>query len=122
MLRFGMTPPLTLFASLILVAPNAPAADTTASAAQAVFDHHCIKCHGPLEQKAGLQLDSADGVAKGSDNGPVVVPGKSEDSKLIQVLADDSKPHMPPKKQLADEDVAKLRAWIASAGRPAAVT
>jgi mono/diheme cytochrome c family protein len=120
-----MTPPLILFAALILAAPPAHADDAPALAAggaQAVFDRHCIKCHGPLEQKAGLQLDSADGVAKGSDNGPVLIPGKPEDSKLLQVLAAGAKPHMPPKKQLVDEDVAKLRAWVASASRPAVAT
>jgi mono/diheme cytochrome c family protein len=106
---------------LVLAVPPARAGDAPAFSGdvQAVFDRHCVKCHGPLEQKGGLRLDTADGLLKGSDNGPVAVAGKPEDSKIIRVLAADSDPHMPPKKQLGDGDIAKLRAWVAATGRPA---
>jgi mono/diheme cytochrome c family protein len=123
MVRFDMTPPVGLLTCLVLAAPPAPAADAPAlwsGGAQAVLDRHCIKCHGPLEQKAGLRLDTAAGALKGGDDGPVVTAGKPGDSKLLQVLAPDADPHMPPKKQLADEEIAKLKAWVASVGRPAA--
>src|ERR1041385_6061019 len=66
---------------------------------QTVLDRNCVKCHGPLEQNAGLRLDSAAMLWKGSDEGPVVVAGRPESSKLVQVLAADAELHMPPKKQ-----------------------
>lgn len=84
-------------------------------AAQEVLDRNCVKCHGPLEQNAGLRLDTAEGVWKGGDDGPIAVAGKPDASKLIRVLAAESDPHMPPKKQLADADIAKLRSWLIAA-------
>src|SRR5262245_59343913 len=82
---------------------------------QAILDRNCVKCHGPLEQKAGLRLDSTVSVWKGSEDGPVVVAGDPEVSKLVQVLAADAEPHMPPKKQLAESDVTVVRNWVATA-------
>src|SRR6478752_1538452 len=64
--------------------------------AQAILDRHCVKCHGPLEQNGGLWLDSAVGIGKGGENGPVVVLGKPEGSKLVDVLAANAELHMPP--------------------------
>jgi hypothetical protein len=37
---------------------------------------------------------------------------------LLDVLAPKSDPHMPPKKQLSDHDIAKIRAWIVALGQP----
>lgn len=83
---------------------------------QAILDRHCVKCHGPLEQNAGLRLDSAEGLWQGTTEGPVALAGQPEGSKLIHVLAADADPHMPPKKQLSEGEIGVLRAWIASAG------
>ena len=53
---------------------------------QSLLDQNCVKCHGPLKQKSGLELDSLESVLKGSEDGPVIAPGKPEDSKLIAAL------------------------------------
>jgi mono/diheme cytochrome c family protein len=102
----------------VLAASNAAGADDmrlfSTSGAQAVFDRNCIKCHGPLEQKSGLELDSLEGVLKGNKEGAVIIPGKPGESKLIAALSPDADPHMPPRKQLSLEDIAKLRAWVAA--------
>ena len=81
---------------------------------QAILNRNCVKCHGPLEQNAGLRLDSAAGALRGSEDGPVVKIGDAEGSKLLAVLAADAEPHMPPKKQLTDGEIAVLRGWIAA--------
>jgi mono/diheme cytochrome c family protein len=101
-----------LLTCLVLAAPARAAEPPFTADVQAILDRNCLKCHGPLEQKAGLRLDSAAALWKGSENGPVAVAGKPDDSKLLRALAADADPHMPPKKQLADADIAKLRAWI----------
>src|SRR4051794_13423175 len=48
----------------------------------------CYQCHGAESKKAngGLRLDSAEGLLKGSDSGPVVVAGATEKSLLIEVV------------------------------------
>ena len=81
---------------------------------QPLFDVHCVKCHGPIEQKAGLELDTPEAVLKGSEDGHVVTPGKPEDSLLYQNLAAKADPHMPPKKQLTETEQGMVRDWIAA--------
>lgn len=114
-----------LLITLSSVTPLLHAEETRASLptdVQTVLDQHCVKCHGPLEQKYGLELDTLEGALKGSEDGPVIKPGKPDESLLITVLAPKTDPHMPPKKQLAEADIAKLRAWVASLSeRPASV-
>jgi mono/diheme cytochrome c family protein len=81
---------------------------------QPLFDVHCVKCHGPLEQKSGLELDTPEALLKGGESGPVVVPGKPEASILFTQLAPGGDPHMPPKKQLTDPERETIREWIAA--------
>jgi mono/diheme cytochrome c family protein len=81
---------------------------------QPLLDFNCIKCHGPLQQKSGLELDTIDSLMKGGDDGAVIVPGKPQESRLYKNLASDAEQHMPPKKQLAEADRKAVREWIAS--------
>ncbi|MEZ5325379.1 MAG: DUF1549 domain-containing protein [Verrucomicrobiales bacterium] len=83
---------------------------------QPLFDVACVKCHGPIEQKSGLELDTPEAVLRGGDEGEVLVPGKPEESPLYLYLAEDSDPHMPPKKQLREEEREVVRAWIEAMG------
>lgn len=74
---------------------------------------HCYACHGDEVQQAGLRLDRRQPALRGGDYGPVIVPGKSGDSKLIRRLVDgDGGLQMPPSGALAAEDINTLRAWI----------
>ena len=93
---------------------GADAAALWSSKVQSIFDANCVKCHGLIQQKSGLELDSLETVLKGGDEGAVVVPGKPEKSRLYQYLAPDSDPHMPPKKQLTDVQREAVREWIAA--------
>jgi hypothetical protein len=73
---------------------------------------HCASCHGAKKQRAGLRLDSAAALRKGSDSGPVVVPGQPEKSPLIQAVRQEGDIKMPPKGKLPPEAVAALTAWV----------
>ena len=59
----------------------ADAAEISA-AVQALLKAQCVKCHGPNKPKAGLDLSSPAGLARGSENGAVVVGGKLDRSLL----------------------------------------
>jgi len=72
----------------------------------------CWKCHGTDKQEAGLRLDSAASVRRGSELGPVVVPGKPDKSQLIQAVRRTGKIKMPPEKSLTDAEIADLVAWV----------
>lgn len=111
---------LNLFLSLVLAFASGGVhcgADSGAlwvSKVQPLFDVHCVKCHGVIEQKGGLELDTLEAVLKGGDEGAVVVAGKPERSRLYQYLAAGSNPHMPPKKQLPEAQRDIVREWIAA--------
>src|SRR5436190_553524 len=80
-----------------------------------IFASRCISCHGALQQKAGLRLDAGQLVRKGGKNGPVLVPGKSDDSTLVDAVLGKDRSRMPPEKEgppLSDRQVALVRAWI----------
>jgi len=76
----------------------------------------CQACHGALQQKAGLRLDTAKLLREGGNSGPAVVPGKSSASLLIAHLtAAGGKRRMPPADQdeaLSEKQVLLLRDWI----------
>src|SRR5262249_9178323 len=50
-----------------------------------ILAEHCYQCHSITAQKqrGGLYLDSREGLRKGGDSGPALVPGKPEESLLL---------------------------------------
>jgi hypothetical protein len=89
----------------------------------------CYKCHGPKKQEGGLRLDQRTAALRGGDSGPVLRPGKSANSPLIQrITAADEEVRMPRAGEPLDKvQVDLLRRWIdqgvewpdAAAGAPA---
>ncbi|HYF00247.1 MAG TPA: PSD1 and planctomycete cytochrome C domain-containing protein [Planctomycetota bacterium] len=80
-----------------------------------VLVEHCYKCHAAEAKKvkAGLYVDTRDGLLKGGDTGPSVVPGDLEKSLLYKALTwEDENLQMPPKNRLPKEVVADFAAWI----------
>ncbi|MGI6456439.1 MAG: c-type cytochrome domain-containing protein [bacterium] len=84
-----------------------------------IFLMNCVGCHGGAEPAAQLSLVDFDSLMKGSIQGPSIVPGKSVESKLIQVLTGEATPAMPPKplQPLSKEDIELIQKWI-DAGAP----
>ena len=75
----------------------------------------CGKCHASTAQKlrGGLRLDSREGLRKGGDSGPVIVPGRPDESLLVRAIRyRDEDLRMPPKAKLPDAVVADIEAWI----------
>jgi mono/diheme cytochrome c family protein len=82
---------------------------------QPIFALHCYRCHGPELQESNYRLDVKQAALGEADFGePAIVPGKSDESPLIQyVAADDDDFAMPPEgDRLTAEEIAILRAWI----------
>jgi hypothetical protein len=79
----------------------------------------CYKCHGPdeKERKAGLRLDTQEGVAAKVDSGlAVIVPGKSGESELfVRITSTDANERMPPPtlgKTLSLQQIDLIKRWI----------
>ncbi|MEX2581358.1 MAG: PSD1 and planctomycete cytochrome C domain-containing protein [Verrucomicrobiales bacterium] len=84
------------------------------SAIRPLLSAECYDCHGPEKSKNGLRLDHRDFIVAGGDSGPAIVPGKAEESLLVEaVRRGDPDFSMPPKTALAPEQVADLEKWIA---------
>src|SRR5579872_4988474 len=79
-----------------------------------ILSRRCAACHGSLKQKNELRVDTAALAIKGGSAGAAIVPGKSDESLLIEaVTGADGVAKMPPEGEpLTAEEIAKLRAWI----------
>jgi cytochrome c553 len=76
---------------------------------------NCYKCHSHAGEKlkANLFLDSRDGVLKGGDTGPAIVPGNPRRSLVITAVKwTDPDLQMPPKTKLGDDAIADLEEWV----------
>ncbi|MFT5493089.1 MAG: WD40 repeat protein, partial [Limisphaerales bacterium] len=87
-------------------------AGASAAKALATLKANCFECHNPEKSKADLVLTSRETILKGGDSGPALVSGKALESLIVEVLAPDADPHMPPKKQLSDEQISEIKQWI----------
>src|SRR5262249_19857814 len=75
----------------------------------------CFECHGPERQRGKLRLDSRAAALKGGGSGPVLIPGKAEDSELFRRIAlpKGSDDLMPARGEpLSKAQVEAVRAWI----------
>jgi len=79
-----------------------------------ILESSCIKCHGRGRTKGDFQLDTRETLLKGGATSPAVVPGKSEDSYLIELVSGLDPDNVMPKKgkKLTSAEVGLLRAWI----------
>jgi WD40 repeat protein len=96
----------------------------------AIFSQHCLDCHAAQEPEAGFVLETFDSLMQGGEIGPAILPGKSHESLLIQMVEGRFEKNgktkiMPPgkNKKLTPAQIAILKAWIDSGAKgPAAPT
>ncbi len=79
-----------------------------------IFERACISCHGLEKEKSGLRLDDRRLALRGGDEGPAIIPGKSEQSLLIRLVSgEDPDRLMPPKgERLTPDEINLLKSWI----------
>lgn len=101
----------------------ASATRTTETDVLPVLQMRCGRCHGKRAQEGGLDLRTMASRLKGGKSGPALVPGKPEESLLLQRIVDGEMP--PPDllfennvKTPTDTEVALLRKWIAEGALP----
>src|ERR1035438_9096586 len=108
---FGM---LVLCGSLFAQAPDTAFFEAKI---RPVLVAKCYGCHASTlsSPQSGLSLDTKAGMLKGGDGGPVIVPGKPADSRLLSALRyNDPDLQMPPSGKLSDSVIADFETWIAS--------
>ncbi|MGB8166896.1 MAG: DUF1553 domain-containing protein [Chthoniobacteraceae bacterium] len=99
---------LTFIASL---ATSARAAAPATAEAMRLLKSNCFSCHNDQKKKGGLVMTTREALLKGGDNGAALDLDSPEKSMLIEALAADADPHMPPKKQLSSKQIEVLKLW-----------
>lgn len=81
---------------------------------ETILRAHCGSCHTGESARSELDLSTLSGVLKGGSSGKVVVPGDPDKSLLVRRLeGKDDLPSMPLGfKQLSEEKIRAVRAWI----------
>ena len=76
--------------------------------------NECYECHGATKQKGGLRVDFRDGLRKGGDSGPALIPGDAKKSLLIQSIRHEDPDSKMPKDRpkLADSVIADFVTWV----------
>src|SRR2546426_1176059 len=83
-----------------------------------ILKSHCFECHGEGEKlKGGLDLRLRRLILKGGDDGPVIVPGKPNQSLLFKLVHSGEMPKR--EKKLTREQVALIKQWIANGAKTA---
>src|SRR3954469_19293006 len=72
----------------------------------------CQVCHGAEKQKGDLRLDSRAAALAGGKAGPAVVPGKPDESILVEAINYGDLVQMPPKSKLPANEIAALTRWV----------
>lgn len=80
---------------------------------------YCLECHCAQQSKGDLSLESFASLMKGGKSGPVIEPGKPDDSRLVLLVERKEQPFMPPKtaRQPRANETAVLRAWITAGAK-----
>ena len=80
---------------------------------ESIFQQKCLACHSSSTKMGGLVLESYPTLFNGGAHGPVVVAGKSAESRLIQMLEGKITPRMPfGGEPLPPAEIATIKAWI----------
>ncbi|MEX0938392.1 MAG: PSD1 and planctomycete cytochrome C domain-containing protein [Pirellulales bacterium] len=126
--RIRLVLSLLVLAASLLQACSAQAADPAQpeppkfdAAALEFFESHvrpilverCHECHGPDTQEAGLRLDARSTIERGGDSGPAIVPGKPDQSLLVDAVNYGDIVQMPPRSKLPADEIATLTRWVA---------
>lgn len=107
---------------LVLSAVSASAAGSISPQQAEFFEQHirpflandCYECHGAKKAKGGLRVDFRDGLLKGGESGPAIVPGKPMESLLIQSIHHTHPDHKMPKDRpkLSDSTLSNFIKWV----------
>ena len=118
-------PPTETPASTDTAAPTEPPAATEAPATEPaaggatvsfandvmpIIQSRCIGCHGGDRTEEGLDMNTHALLMAGSSNGPVIVPGDSANSLLVELVATQKMPKRGPK--LTPPQVQVITDWV----------
>src|SRR5262245_1006994 len=112
-----------LMAIALIAAPKAVQASqplTFEQHVRPILRANCFQCHGEEDQHEGsLDLRLVRLISKGGDSGPVIVPGKPDDSLIVQRLTAGEMPPEGKGKPLSAKELETIRTWIEQGAKTA---
>jgi len=90
--------------------PAAPTGVSFTNDILPILQSRCVNCHGGNKIEEGLIIKSYAELMTGSKNGPVVIPGDSENSLMVELLRANKMPKKGPK--LTPPQVQLIVDWI----------
>ena len=80
-----------------------------------ILQKNCLACHSSAAKMGGLVMENFDALMKGGAHGAAILPGKADQSRLIEMLEGKIQPRMPfGGDPLPAADIATLKAWVES--------
>jgi hypothetical protein len=92
--------------------PDPAAIEFFEKSVRPILAARCQECHGSVKQKGGLRLDARAPILAGGSTGPAVVPGKPDESLLVDAINYGETYQMPPKSKLPASEIATLTEWV----------
>lgn len=99
-----------LLGGALLAAP--PPQDEIEARARAVFEKNCTSCHSTHAKTSGFAITTREALLAGGNRGPAVLPGRANESLLIQAVRQAGSLKMPPGNKLAADSIASLEEWV----------
>jgi len=100
---------------LLAAEPDRQGIEFFESKIRPVLIQHCYSCHSEeaKKTKGGLRVDTRDGLRKGGEIGPAIVPGEVKNSLLIDAIRHSRADlQMPPKAKLSEGVIADFVKWV----------
>jgi hypothetical protein len=76
-----------------------------------ILSKRCVPSHND-QMKNGVSFMGRDGLLKGGNRGPAIVPGKPDASLMILAVRQQGELKMPPGGKLSAEEIATLTQWV----------
>ena len=104
---------LALIVGVAALSPSLQAQQVSEADVQAALKR-CSQCHGPNLQMSKLDLSTRDGMLKGGEKGPAIVPGDAAASPLYRRISGLQTPAMPmaPVPALNAQEIELVKNWI----------
>jgi hypothetical protein len=85
-----------------------------------ILKENCFACHDSKKRKGKLDMSTYESIRKGGGREDPIVPGKPDESVLIDMLTAKDNSRMPPKEAgepLGTEKIAAIEKWIAEGAK-----
>lgn len=110
-----------LLAGVFLATPAIQAEVDYQTEVAPLLRDYCAGCHNEADYEAAFSVETFASLMEGgeSDDKTIVVPGKPDQSYLLETILKTAKPVMPPKKepQMSDEEIDVLVRWVSEGAK-----